>query len=391
MFSRSRFGEVLKGFPRGAFDRVVDAHGADKHSKGFRSWDQLVAMLFSQLSGSRSLREVEVGLNTQIAHHYHLGTRPVCRSTLAEANQKRPAAVFEATCKQLMSSLHGRLRSELGQMLYLIDSTPIPLKGLGYDDWARGQRSSRTQGLKVHLMVACGRHSLPVEQVISAANVNDIEVGRGFALESGATYVFDKGYCDYHWWDRIDQADACFVTRLKRNAGIVVQRDFSDCSTDGVILADEVIRFRHRRPGGQRINPYYGRDLRRVIVARPDKATPLVLVTNDFKRPATEIADLYRQRWEIELFFKWLKQNLKIKRFLGRSENAVRIQLYTALIAYLLVYLYHRRLRSDQPLKLLLCALATGLFSRPQTEHTTHQRRRSRRLALASLQPQLAL
>lgn len=382
----------MKGLPRGMFDRLVLAQAADKHCKGFRSWDQLVAMLYSQLSGCRSLREVEAGFNQHALHHYHLGTRPIRRSTLAEANRKRSAALFESVCAQLMSSLRGSLKAELGQMLYLMDSTPIPLKGLGYDEWTRDNRSDRTQGLKVHMLIASGGVSVPVEQAITAANVNDVEVGRSFTTEAGATYVFDKGYCDYNWWHRLDQAGALFVTRLKKNAGVVSQ-GVSPLPGPAAptILADERIAFRHRRPGGGRVNDYHGRQLRRVTVARPDKATPLILVTNDLDRPAETIAALYRQRWEIELFFKWLKQNLKIKRFVGRSENAVRIQIYTALIAYLLVYLYRQRHRPATTLKLILSALSASLFTRPTAERIVGYRRHKERRTQAALQAELAL
>lgn len=388
MYSKSRFGAVLEGLSRGGFDRLVQAHATDKHSKGFGSWDHLLAMLYSQLAGCRSLRDIESGFNEQTRHHYHLGTRPIRRSTLADANRKRSPAVFEQLCGQLMASVRGRLKAEMRDLLYLIDSTPIPLKGKGYDDWVNGQQGNRTQGLKVHLMIASGATSLPVAQVISAANINDIDVGRGFSIETGATYVFDKGYYDYNWWHRLDEAGAVFVTRLKRNASVERIGTHSE-SADTRILIDECIQFRNKRPGGQRINRYHGRPLRRVVVTRPDKPTPLVLVTNDFQRPAEVIAELYKQRWEIELFFKWLKQNLKIKRFLGQSENAVKIQLYTALIAYLLVYHYRQRHGETKTLALVLSALRVSLFSRHNTDTTVSQRERRQREYMAELQPSL--
>jgi IS4 transposase len=287
-----------------------------------------------------------------------------------------------------MSCVHGKLKTELGELLYLIDSTLIPLQGKGYDDWAIKRQGNRTQGLKVHLMIASGAVSLPIEQTISAANINDIDIGRRFAIEAGATYVFDKGYYDYNWWHQLDHAGASFVTRLKRNAG-VEQTGIRGPSTDASILADEYVQFRNKRPGGKRLNRYHGRPLRRVTVARPDKSTPLVLVTNDFDRSAKTIADLYKQRWEIELFFKWLKQNLKIKRFLGRSENAVKIQLYTAMIAYLLVHLYRQRQGIGETLALVLSALRVSLFSRYETDVTVSQRERRCRQDLANLQPSL--
>lgn len=380
MYSNTRFGEVMKGLPRGQFERLISDLEADKHCKGFRSWDQLLAMLYAQLCGSRSLREVEAGFNAQRSHHYHLGSREVRRSTLADANRKRSSAVFAAVCNRLLGQAKRKTRREVKDLLYLLDSTPIPLKGLGYDEWASANTNHRTQGLKVHLMFTPSG-DVPVYQRITPPNVNDVEIGRHMPVQAGATYVFDKGYCDYNWWYRLDQVGAFFVTRWKHNAALqLLETRTLDEGEEALILEDAVVAFRHRRPRGGRVNAYQGTPLRRIVVARPDQATPLVLATNDFERRADEIAALYKQRWAIELFFKWLKQNLKIKQFLGRSENAVKIQLYTALIAYLLVQHYRERHGIQQSLKLLLAALRSGLFQRPETERRTGERRRRRRL-----------
>ena len=391
MYSMTRFSELMKGLPRGQFERAVKTFGSDKHSKGFRSWDQLLAMIYGQLSGHQSLREIEAGFNSQAAHHYHLGSREIKRSTLADANNKRSSELFSSLCNQLFDQTHRKLKQELKTLLYLIDSTPIPLKGLGYDEWTMANRNDRTRGFKVHMMLA-SQQAVPVYQQITPPNVNDIEMGREIPLKSGATYVFDKGYCDYNWWYRIEQTGAFFVTRLKKNAGLEVVKSLSLQKTDeSLVQEDTVIRFKNRRPGGHRINHYYGTSLRRVILARPGKSKPLVLVTNDFGRCAEEIGDLYRQRWEIELFFKWIKQNLKIKKFLGRSENAVKIQIYIALIAYLLVQLYRKRNGIKTTLKLCLVTLKSGLFQHPETEKAVAQRRRRRRHVSEAIQRSLPI
>lgn len=377
MYRNTRFSELLKGLPRQMFEKNVSAYQADKHSKGFKSWDQLMAMIFAQISGCKSLREVEAGFNSQSAAHYHLGSRTIKRSTLADANSKRGVEVFSTTCEQLMQQAQRCIRAELKDLLYLLDSTPIPLKGLGYE-WAQEKPNHRTIGLKVHMLYAPNM-GIPVETAITDANVNDIEHGRGVTIEPGATYVFDKGYCDYNWWYRLNQSGAVFVTRLKKNAGVdqIKQLPLSSDAEEKGIIEDAKILFRNRRPGGSRINEYHGTPLRRILVDRSDKETPLVIVTNDFERSANEIADLYKKRWGIELFFKWLKQNLKIKSFLGQSENAVRIQIYTALITYLLAYLCHRAGHSAQSLKLWMVELKSGLFQRPESEqHTADKRRR---------------
>jgi putative transposase len=391
MYSMTRFGELMKGLPRGSFEQAVATFGADKHSKGFRSWDQLLAMLYAQLSGSRSLRDLEAGFNSQAVHHYHLGTREIKRSTLADANNKRSSELFSWLCKRLFEQAHRKQKKELKDLLYLIDSTPIPLKGLGYDDWATAHRNDRTQGFKVHMALA-SNGAVPVYQQITEPNINDVEIGRQMPLERGATYVFDKGYCDYNWWYQIEQRGAFFVTRFKKNAGLetVEQRSLPKDETS-LVLEDSHVRFKNQRPGGGRMNHYFGTFLRRVVIARPDKKTPLILATNDFERSAEEIADLYRQRWEIELFFKWLKQNLKIKKFLGRSENAVKVQIYTALIAYMLVQLYRERNGIKASLHLCLVILQSGLFQRPDTEEAVEQRRRKRRRDLDEIQEALPL
>ena len=391
MYRNTRFGELLKGLPRGSFEKIVDAYQGDKHSKGFRSWDQLVAMIYSQLSGCRSLRELEAGFNSQAVHHYHLGTREIKRSTLADANTKRDCGLFEQVCGQLLQRAHRKLRGELKDLLYLMDSTPIPLKGLGYDAWTKDTHCHRTRGLKVHLLYAPSA-AMPIEAEITPANVNDIQIGRSMPVERGATYVFDKGYCDYNWWREIDLKGAFFVTRFKKNAGVEqVEAKAIPEEVREIIREDAIVRFKCKRPGGKRVNHYYGEPLRRVVVNRPDKATPLILVTNDMKRSAHEIAELYKQRWGIELFFKWLKQNLRIKQFLGRNENAVKIQIYTALITYLLAQSYRLRQGVSSTLKLWLVELRSGLFQRPEVERETARRRRRRRMECQELQGVLAL
>lgn len=388
MLSISRFRQVLEGLPRGQFDRTVARLNADKHSKGFGRWDQLVAMAYVQLSGASSLRTAITGYNSQYAHHYHLGTGPLKRSTLADANSRRDPALFVELAQQLMSQADRRLRQQSAELLYLLDSSSITLKGPGFDDWTANNRTRHTQGVKLHTVLHQGQQ-LPVEAKITAANVNDIEHGRTIALESGATYVFDKGYCDYNWWHRIDQRGAFFVTRFKRNAGLrlVEERTVPE---SGLVLSDQLVRFAHRQPRGGARN-HYEKPLRRIVIARHDRPRNLVLATNDLDSPAEQIAERYKQRWGIELFFKWIKQHLRIKRFVGRSENAVRTQLLIALITYLLVALYRQASRFSGSLWECLVTLRSTLFQRPDTEATTYRRRRSHSQWLAQIQPDLAL
>jgi len=376
MYRDTRFAEVLKGLPRSVFDKHVRRLDADKHCKGFRAWDQLIALMYAQISGATSLREVETGFNSQKRHHYHLGTRAVRRSTLADANHKRPAALFESLCQHLMAKAGRRFRQDVGDFLYLLDSTPIPLKGLGYDNWTKDNHSHRTQGLKVHVLMTPDTCT-PLESIITAPNVNDIEVGRQIPVEKGQTYVFDKGYCDYNWWYQIHCSGAYFVTRFKSNAGVDIQEERTLNEREHPqILDDQLVSFRNKRPGGKRINQYHGTPLRRVTVKREGGRPPLVLATNDQETPAHIIAERYKARWGIELFFKWLKQNLKIRKFLGRSENAVKIQIFTALITYLLLQINHALSATPDSLRHYLTELRAGLFQRRETDHELLIRRR---------------
>ena len=389
MYRNTRLSEIMKGLEKGFFDRVVERTQADKHSKGFSSWDQLLVMVYGQISGSTSLRGLLRRFNSHKAQHYHLGTQEIKRSTLADANGKRNVAVFEHLCGQLLQQAHRRVRKECRDLLYVLDSTPIALKGCGYE-WAQASKTPRTTGLKLHLLYA-PQTKLPVYSHITEPNVNDIEDARKLALEPGAIYAFDKGYCDYNWWCKIDRQGAMFVTRFKANAGLLtVQANSIPQEHKDSILEDSLVRFKNKHPGGGRIN-HYQSPLRRIVVHRPDKVRPLILATNDLTSSAQQVAERYKARWGIELFFKWLKQNLKIKRFLGRSENAVRIQIVTALIAYLLVDLFRRRHQITTSLHLLLAELSVTLFSRPRAEEHITNRYRRRRLEFEQIQGALAL
>jgi len=388
MFRISRFHQLLEALPRGSFEQLVERHQADKHCKGFSCWQQLVAMVFAQVSGAQSLRQIEAGFNAATAHHYHLGCSEIHRSTLSQANGKRQTTVFADTLRVLMNQADRLLRRDCEQMLYLLDSTSITLKGPGFDEWTTQTRTRNTQGMKVHLLLNAHQQT-PTQVSMSAANINDIEEGRKIDIESGALYVFDKGYCDYTWWHAIAQSNAQFVTRFKYNAKLVVERmqPIEDAVSE-IVLGDEIVRFKNKHPGGKRRNPYSAL-LRRITIARPEHDRPLVLATNDLVSPAHVIAQRYQDRWQIELFFKWIKQHLNIKRFLGRSENAVRIQILTALIAYLLLAIYKRTHGLSASLWGVLGEIRATLFTRPETEALRYRRRQKQQAEFAVRQPGL--
>jgi len=343
--------------------RAVAAHNGDHGvGSGDNAWTcerHLKSLLFAQWAGLTSLRQIVTGLTAQSRSFYHLNLRAPCRSTLADANAERPAAVFCDIAMGLIPIAAGALRQQSEALVRLLDATPIPLKDKRFA-WA--EANARTRGLKLHLLHD-PRQSRPVWFDVTSAKVDDVVAGRAVPLEPGATYVFDKGYTDYRWWAEIIAAGAVFVTRRKRNAHCRLVAE--QTATGEGILTDRLISIGHRQArGGAPRNPLYEVSLREIVVARPDHDQPLYLLTNDQQRPAVEIAQRYKERWDIELLFKWLKQNLKIRSFLGRSENAVRIQIYVALIAFMLLrILHHTAARAFKAsTALLLAQLKVSLF-----------------------------
>jgi putative transposase len=327
-FTPTIFGKLLEPIGRRQFAAIVARHDGDAYDKSFRSWDHLVALIYAQFSDLDSLRGLETGWNANRQHHYHLGAARLSRSTLADANRRRPAAVFADAFALLAGRLDRRTRGEGQAMLRLIDSTPIPLGKLC--GWAKS--NGRIRGMKLHV-VYDPNADLPRVLDITDANVNDAQIGRAVALEPGATYVFDKGYCHYGWWSAIAAAGSSFVTRPKSNMrlSVIQARPLEPMRGEGLrVLADEQVRLASKGDSKLPI------PLRRVRVARDDGKS-ITLLTNDLTRSAIEIGALYKGRWQIELLFRWLKQNLKIRKFLGASDNAIRLQLLAAMIAFALI------------------------------------------------------
>ena len=331
----SAFNRLLEPLDRRLLARVVDKHSGNHGvGDGDGAWTcqrHLKTLLFAQVAGLESLREITEALAARPSALYHLGLRAPKRSTLSDASATRPSGVFADIARHLTGALGRKLRAEGDDVIELIDASPIPLKDARFT-WP--EHDSRTRGLKLYVHYDAGAEC-PVVFDLASPRCSDLAFARKQSLTAGATYVFDKGFAGYGWWQEICQAGALFVTRLKTNAH---RRQV--CERAGPfqapVLAESELKLGHKKPRGGADNPLYDTALREVAVAREGKA-PLILVTNDFTRSAHQIAALYKQRWQIELFFKWIKQNLKVKRFWGRSENAVRIQLYVALIAFLLL------------------------------------------------------
>jgi IS4 transposase len=322
---------VTQQIPWADFERLVTELGADDDVRGFNSKSHLMAMLYAQLDGAGSLREIEAGLASHAARLYHLGVKPATRSTLADANRNRDSGLFSGLFSLMVGRLTRGQRRQLAETTYLLDATAVPLPA-HTARWARF--STKTCGAKVHVIYDAGAER-PIYAAVTAANVNDITVAHAMPIEAGATYVFDLGYYDYDWWAKLDAAQCHIVTRFKKNTALQVIEE--QPLPEGSTLLSDRIGFLPTRQASRRQNPMG--DAVREIRLRTDTGKLLRIFSNDLDVPAQEIADLYKRRWAIELFFRWIKQTLRIRHFIGCSENAVRIQIATAMIAYLLLRL----------------------------------------------------
>jgi IS4 transposase len=331
LHQNSVFHGLLKHVPWDRFDRLVEAHGGDARVRRLSTKSQFVALLYGQLSGAASLREIVTGLASHAARLYHLGADPVRRSTLSDANAQRPVAIFSELLATMMKQAHRGLRRKLAETTYLIDSTSVRLNERSAG-WARF--STGVCGAKAHVIYDADADR-PIYAAVSAANVNDITAAHQMPVEPGATYVFDLGYYDYAWWAELDAAGCRIVTRFKSNTPLNLVKELAVAS-GSKILSDR-IGFLPARQAKSRRNPM--QDAVREVRIITDSGKVLRILSNDLDASAEEIADLYRRRWAIELFFRWIKQTLKITRFIGTSENAVRVQIAIALIAFLLLRL----------------------------------------------------
>jgi len=351
----SMFSQLLQLFSRVEFASLVKKHRAERHARGFDCWTQFVAMLFCQLGRAHSLREICGGLASVEGKLNHLGveTAPK-RSTLAYANAHRPAALFENVFQRLLERCQGlspRRKFRFKNKLVSMDATVIDLC-LKMFDWAKFRRTKGA--VKLHLLLDHDGY-LPCFGVITEGKVHEIRVARSLEFPSGTILAMDRGYVDYLWLDELEQQGVFFVTRLKDNAAFSVEEEFS--GPDGPIRSDCLIRL----PGsGQSLNE--ARILRRIVVWDEVNQREIVLLTNNMKLAARTIAAIYKERWQIELFFKALKQNLKIKTFVGTTRNALEIQIWTALISMLLLKYLQLRSRIAWSLSNLVAMLRFNIF-----------------------------
>jgi len=349
------FSQVLKLFPRIEFEQLVKETGAEYRAKGLSSWSQFVALLFCQLGRAHSLREIEGGLKSCEGKLAHLGIEAPVRSSLSYANRHRPWQLFEkvfyALYEKVAAKMTGRRKFRFKNKLVSLDSTTIDLC-LSMYDWAQ---FCRTKGaVKLHLVLDHDGY-LPKFAVITDGKVSDFEIARELSFAPGTIVVEDRGYTDYEVYARWTEAGVFFVSRLRDNALFEVLRE-RQVTPQGNILEDQIIRL----TGAPCKCP---QPLRRVVAVREDTGEILVFVTNHHRLAASTIAAIYKDRWQIELFFKALKQNLKIKTFIGTSPNAVKSQIWTALISMLLVRYLQLCSRFGWSLANLVALLRMNLFT----------------------------
>jgi hypothetical protein len=317
------FAQLLKALPRGRFEQLARKHAAGRRKRELSAWGHFVAMVLAQACGVRSLRDLERLFERHSGIAAHLGLGQVKRSTLSDANRDRPAELF-ADVATLLAGLARTGRGKC-EALHLIDATRI-VAGKRIEAWAG------SGAIKLHVMYeAHAAH--PICFAVTSEHVNDITAAQAMPIEPGATYVFDKGYYHFAFWAKLDSLGCRFVTRLKKNSPTTVLAERMVTAGNN-ILFDRTVRLSQRLMS-QRSNPI-DRPVR-MIAVRIDNGQVITLVSNDLDSAAEDIAALYKMRWQVELFFKWLKQNLKIAHFLGASHNAVSVQVISALIAFLLL------------------------------------------------------
>jgi hypothetical protein len=357
----SLFNQLLQHFPRTEFAALVKKHDAERAAKGFTCWTQFVAMLFCQLGRADSLRDICNGLACCLGRLVHLGiAKAPSRSTLSYANEHRPAALFE----ELFWTALARFRQQQGlgsrkhkfrfkNKLLSLDSTTISLC-LTMFPWAQFRRAKG--GVKAHVLLDHDDY-LPAYVLLAEAKRSDVKLADSFTLNPGSIVTMDRGYTDYALFGRWTLAGVFFVTRMKDNAVFTVESEF-EVPANRNIRADQIIQLSGVQAQADCPGP-----LRRVVVWDTDNQREIVLLTNLFEFGSTTVAAIYKERWQIELFFKALKQNLTVKSFVGTSENALRVQIWTALIALLLLKWLHHLSKANWSLSNLASMLRLNLFT----------------------------
>jgi len=351
----SIFSQLLQLFPRLEFEKAVKDTKAERHARGFRCWDQFVAMMFCQLGQANSLREICGGLASCLGRLAHLGAQEPKKSTLAYANQHRPWQLYEQVFYQLLEKCRGlagpKTKFRFKNPLMSIDGTCIELCTKLYP-WAEYQRQKGA--VKLHFTLDHAGY-LPVLMVLTTLKISELKVARRMKFDAGTIVTFDRGYVDFEWFHRLNESKVFFVTRVKRKARYELLEERPPAVERG-ILSDHIVRFTAKQTRKRYPNQL------RIVTIRTDEGEVLEFLTNNFVLAASTIAAIYKDRWQIELFFKALKQNLRIKTFVGASGNALHIQIWTALIALLILKYLKMKAKFGWSLSNLAALLRMNLF-----------------------------
>lgn len=352
------FAQLIEFLPSRFFDGVVEKYKGNRYVKHFTCWNQLLVMIFGQLSNRDSLRELIISLDAHSQKSYHLGFgKSVTRSNLAKANESRDYRIFEELAYYLIGNARKKLSNgdfEVKGKIYAFDSTTIDLC-LSVFWWANFRKTKG--GIKIHTLYDITTQ-IPAFVHITDAKVHDVKAMDLIPYESGAYYIFDRGYVDFERLYRITQLGSYFVIRSKKNMQFECS-EYRPVNASTGVMSDQV---------GVLIGFYtskqYPKKLRKVVFYDAEMDRTFTFISNNFELPPEQIALLYKNRWQIELFFKWIKQHLKIKSFWGTTENAVRIQIYTAIITYCMVAIVCHDLKLDHSTYEILTVLGISLLDK---------------------------
>jgi putative transposase len=351
------FAQLLRFVPRHQFEQLSKQHHQGQKLRKTNRWSQFVALMLGQLSGRHSLRDIEANLQAQSQRLYHLGASPVARSSLSRLNEQQPYTLYEALFHRLYAHCQQQApghRFRFKNKLYSLDASLIDLslKVFPWAHYALGKAA-----MKLHVSLDHDGH-LPAFAAVTEGKVSDIEMGRVLQYAPGSVVVFDKGYTDYQWFKRLNEKGVFFVTRLRKNALWRVDARRAVDKRKGLIC-DQTITLTGIKPTQLDMPP-----LRRIAYRDPQTGQRYAFMTNHFKLSAQTIAEIYKERWQIELFFKWIKQNLKIKSFLGTSKNAILTQIWIALCTHLLIAYIKFSSRIEGSMQTVLRLLQLNLFMR---------------------------
>ena len=348
------FHSMLNFIPRHQFSALENQHGTGRKSRKFSRWNQFVHLMFMQLTGRKSLRDGIQSMNSRLKNLYHIGARPVSRSTFADANNRRPASFYEALFERvyqrcrLISPKH---KFKFKNKLYSLDASTIDLS-LGAFPWASFRRTK--SAVRIHTLLDHSGY-LPAFVSITDGKTHETKVLKSLNLLKGSIVVEDRAYTDYQWFNNLQQNGIFFVTRQKTNAVYRVTERRQVNKSQG-LSSDQTIILTGTK------GLLCPQPLRRIGYRDPETKIHYVFLTNNFKLSAKTIADIYKERWQIEIFFRWIKQNLRIKAFIGNSRNAVMTQIYVALIAYLLLCIFKFMSKVSASLQNLIRVVQLNLF-----------------------------